>query len=108
MLNEILMQLGTIIGIALASAIMFLIKKLLISQNIKIKNTEINIKKELAVLAVKFVEQKFEQIENEKKFEEAAKWLSERLGEAGIRVSKEELEGLIESAVKGFKTELKK
>jgi hypothetical protein len=57
------------------------------------------IKSFYAVMAVKFVEQTLKSSESKAKFDTAAKFLSARLKKIHIKVSADEIEGLIESAV---------
>lgn len=61
-------------------------------------------KEKWAVLAVKFVEESFKDLEGKDKFVKAADWLVGQLSRLGIKnVSNEELEGLIQSAVNELK-----
>ena len=103
LLNSMLGIVGTTLGVILSSALVYLIKKISDNQTLNSKTKGLAIKKELSLLAVKFIEQKFEGLTNEEKFKQASVWLSERLLEMGIKPSKKELEGLIEAAVKSFK-----
>lgn len=103
LLNSMLGILGTTLGVILSSALVYLIKKISDNQTLTSKTKGLAIKKELSLLAVTFIEQKFEGLTNEEKFKQASDWLSERLIEVGMEPSKKELEGLIEAAVKSFK-----
>lgn len=65
---------------------------------------ELAVKESLASTAVRFAEQFYGQVlKGPEKFEIATKWLSDRLEEIGIIVYQEEIQGLIEAAVREFK-----
>jgi len=67
--------------------------------------SELATKKELAALAVRFVEQVYKDLHGEQKYQKAAEWLAARAGELGLRVTPEEIKGLIEAALRAFKDE---
>jgi len=64
---------------------------------------EFEAKKILAIAAVQFVEQVYNQIDSNQKYEKAAEWLTSRLNEKGINFTTEEVKGLIESALRIMK-----
>lgn len=64
---------------------------------------ELAAKQELAALAVRFVEQVYKDIHGEAKYQKAAEWLAARAGELGLKVTPEEIKGLIEAALRTFK-----
>lgn len=66
---------------------------------------ELVLKQELAETAVRFVEQAFKDLKGEEKYNEAAQWLAARAGEIGLKVTAEEIKGLIEAALRAFKDE---
>lgn len=66
---------------------------------------ELETKKELAALAVKFVEQVYVDYDGEDKYLNAMKWLNQRAYELGINISIEEAQGLIEATLRAFKDE---
>ncbi len=106
-MDEILLEIwkliGTILGFALASFTLFLIKNISSSHRFDKKLKEIGVKKELSLLAVKFIEQKFKESNNQEKFDKASEWLFQVLSDSGIYVEEKEIEGLIEAALKSFK-----
>jgi len=65
-------------------------------------------KKEYALLAVKFVEQAYRTYGNKDKLYLATDWLKLRGKSLGIEFTPQELKGLIEAALKEFKTEINK
>ncbi len=67
---------------------------------------ELEAKRELATLAVKFAEQAFRDYGGDKKFLAAADWLTERARSLGLNVTEDEVEGLIESALREIKDAL--
>lgn len=66
---------------------------------------ELALKQELAVLAVRFVEQVYLDLNGPEKYSHAALWLSSRLAERGIEISPDELKGLVEAALRELKDE---
>ncbi|HBK85521.1 MAG TPA: holin [Firmicutes bacterium] len=64
---------------------------------------ELETKKELAALAVKFVEQAYKDLKGEEKFQEAAQWLATQAIDRGINITADEIRGLIESTLRAFK-----
>lgn len=66
---------------------------------------ELAAKQELAALAVRFVEQVYKDIHGEAKYQKAAEWLAARVGELGLKITPEEIKGLIEAALRTFKDE---
>jgi hypothetical protein len=64
---------------------------------------ELAAKKELAALAVRFVEQVYRNLHGEEKYQKAAEWLAGRAQELGIAMTAEEMKGLIEAALRAFK-----
>jgi LL-H family phage holin len=59
----------------------------------------ISAKEELALIAVQFVEQAYQDFDGPEKFSAAMEHLSYSLGKHGIQISPAEMESLIESAV---------
>ena len=66
---------------------------------------ELALKQELALLAVRFIEQVYQDVGGQEKYSRAALWLSARLDERGITISPDEIKGLIESALRELKDE---
>jgi len=66
---------------------------------------ELALKQELAETAVRFVEQTFRDLHGQKKYSQAAEWLAARAGEIGLKVTAEEIKGLVEAALRAFKDE---
>jgi Bacteriophage holin of superfamily 6 (Holin_LLH) len=66
------------------------------------------IKKTYADRAVRFVEDAFADIKGSDKYNEAAKWIVERLAKWHIKVTEDEVKGLIESALHRMKQEYEK
>jgi LL-H family phage holin len=67
---------------------------------------ELLAKKELALLAIKMVEQIYIDIKGQEKYDKAAEWLSQRCKDYGIAVTSDEIQGLIEAAIRTLKDEL--
>lgn len=66
---------------------------------------ELALKQELAELAVRFVEQACRDLHGQEKYNKAAEWLAGRASEVGLRITAEEVKGLIEAALRAFKDE---
>jgi len=64
---------------------------------------ELQTKKELAALAVKFVEQAYKELKGIEKYQVAATWLAAQAVERGINITADEIQGLIEAALRSFK-----
>jgi len=67
---------------------------------------ELATKRELARVAVLFVQQAYKVLSGSEKYDKAAEWLSDAADKIGIQLSEEEIKGLIEAALKELKTEL--
>jgi len=67
---------------------------------------ELATKRELARVAVLFVQQAYKDFGGAEKYDKAAERLSDAADKIGIQLSEEEIKGLIEAALKELKTEL--
>lgn len=90
---------------ALCAILIELARRKLGSEKIRKIQAEMQTKQELACLAVKMAEQAFKDLHGEEKFNQAAKWLTERAVENGITITVDEIKGLIEAAVRMTKDE---
>lgn len=95
-----------LVTIGVGLVITLLQKKLGIEKMKKIQ-IELESKKNLVSIAVKFIQQAYEDLDGEEKLELAIDWLSEEFAKKGVNVSDEEIEGLIESTLKQLKLEFK-
>jgi LL-H family phage holin len=75
------------------------------TERVKRIQEELAMKQELATLAVRFVEQVYKDLHGPDKYQKAAEWLAARAGELGLKVTPEEIKGLIEAALRTFKDE---
>jgi len=100
-LYDVLVLLATV---AAGYAVAWLRKRLGVEGMKKIE-AELATKQELAGLAVRFVEQVYKDIHGEAKYQKAAEWLAARASELGLKVTPEEVKGLIEAALRTFKDE---
>lgn len=82
-----------------------LLRRKLGLEKIKKIQAELQTKKELASLAVRMVEQTYKDLHGQYKYDQAAEWLAARAGERGIKISSEEIKGLIEAAIRMAKDE---
>jgi LL-H family phage holin len=101
MLYDVLVLLATV---AAGYAVAWLRKRLGV-EGMKQVEAELAAKEQLAALAVRFVEQVYRDLHGEQKYQKAAEWLAARAGELGLKVTPEEIKGLIEAALRAFKDE---
>lgn len=87
----------------LVAALVELVRRKIKAEQLQYIALQMEQKKALAILAVKFVEQTYRGLHGEEKYNEAAKWLSERSAEYGIKISDVEIKGLIEAALREIK-----
>lgn len=101
----LLQLLAALLSVGIGFVINFL-KKKIGNEKIKGIKEQLEAKKELALLAVKFVEQAFNHLDSETKYNEAAKWLSNRAKDVGLTITDAEVKGLIEGALRDIKDQL--
>jgi LL-H family phage holin len=65
-------------------------------------------KQELVAIAVKMVEQMYKELDGEEKYNKAVEWVTAEATRLGIKITENEMRGLIESAVKTFKDQFAK
>ena len=94
-----------ILELILIVVIPFAARAVLKWMNSKSYLEELYAKEEWALLAVEFVEQIYGKVDGDQKKAKAIQWLSDRLSEKGIKITMEELEGLIEAAYFEMKRE---
>lgn len=82
-----------------------LLRRKLGLEKLKRVQAELDTKKELATLAVKYVEQAYSDLHGPEKYKQAANWLADRSLERGISITMDEIQGLIESAIRMAKDE---
>jgi LL-H family phage holin len=87
----------------LAGFIIEFIRRRLGVEKMKQIQEELAAKQELATLAVRFVEQVYKDLHGPDKYQKAAEWLAARAGELGIKVTPDEIKGLIEAALRELK-----
>lgn len=97
--------LAVLIPALVGLAMEYLRRKLGTEKMEKLKK-ELAVKKELAILAVRFVEQVYKDLHGPEKYQKAAEWLSARAAEYGFNVTPDEIKGLIEAAIRELKDSL--
>jgi LL-H family phage holin len=95
---------GTMLFLLFSALTALALKKLGTERLRRIKK-EYEVKTSLAYQAVQFAQQVYWDCGGIGKYNQASKWLSDRLTEKGIKVSQKEIKGLIEAALKGIKDE---
>lgn len=103
LLNTIIGLLGTALTGLIGVGINLLYKKIGLAGMQKV-DTVLAQKQTLAILAVKFAQQAFEDLSGKAKFEKAAAFMANLAAEHNITITSDEIEGLIESALKDAKT----
>lgn len=88
---------------ALAALAVELIRRRLGVEKMNRIQRELETKQDLAALAVQFVEQAYKDLKGEEKYNAAASWLATQAVDRGLNVSAEEIQGLIEAALRMFK-----
>jgi len=91
-----------LITLAVAMFVSWLKKKLGV-ETIKRIQGELATKQELATLAVRFVEQVYKDLKGEEKYQKAAEWLVAQAEKAGLKLTTDEVKGLIEAALRQLK-----
>lgn len=92
-----------IVTLAAAYLVVFL-KKKVGTEKLKQIERELETKRELADIAVQFVEQVYKNVlHGEEKYNKAAEWLSAQFKKLGLEFTDTEIKGLIEAAVRSFK-----
>lgn len=64
---------------------------------------ELAVKQKLAALAVRFVEQVYKDLHGPDKYQKAAEWFAARAQERGLKLTADEIKGLIEAALRQIK-----
>lgn len=87
----------------LAALVVELIRRKLGIEKMNNIQKELQAKQELATLAVSFVQQVYDELDGPEKYDLAADWLVEQAQARGIKLSSQEIKGLIESSLRMFK-----
>jgi len=90
---------------ALAALTVEYLRRRLGTEKVKRIQEELATKQELATLAVRFVEQVYKDLHGPGKYQKAADWLAGRARERGLNITSDEIQGLIEAALRAFKDE---
>ncbi len=93
-----------LVTLAAAFVVAYLKRRLGVEGMQKIER-ELALKQEMAILAVRFVEQVYLDLNGPEKYNHAALWLSSRLAEKNIEISSDEIKGLVEAALRELKDE---
>jgi LL-H family phage holin len=88
---------------ALAALAVEYLRRRLGTEKLRKIQTELAAKQELALLAVRFVEQVYTQLHGPEKYQKAAEWLAARAQERGLALTADEVKGLIEAALRQLK-----
>lgn len=101
-LNIVYNILVVIITIASGYLVAWLRKKLGVEKMREIQN-ELSLKQELSEAAVRFAEQAYKDLRGPDKYHIAAEWLARVASEKGIKITDDEVKGLIESSLRLMK-----
>ncbi|WP_207545233.1 phage holin, LLH family [Desulfoscipio geothermicus] len=94
-----------VISAAVAIAAEYLRRRLGV-ERLKQIQKELILKQDLAVVAVKYAEQAWRNLDGESKYEGASEWLAEALEARGIHAEPEDIRALIEWALREIKDQL--
>lgn len=75
------------------------------TEKLKKFQSELELKQDLAILAVKFAQQAYDKFQGETRYDHAATWLSSRASFLKLKITDNEIEGLIEAALRSLKDE---
>lgn len=105
LLNEVLYDVLILLATVAAGFVVAWLRKRLGVEGMRKIETELAAKQELAALAVRFVEQAYKSLDGADKYDMAARWLADQAKSVGLKVSSDEIKGLIEAALRAFKDE---
>ncbi|MGI6647612.1 MAG: phage holin [Bacillota bacterium] len=94
--------LAVLIPALVALAVEYLRRKLGV-EKLKQIQEELAAKQELALLAVRFVEQVYVDLRGPAKYQAAAEWMEARARERGLKLTADEVKGLVEAALRQLK-----
>lgn len=80
-----------------------LLRRQLGTERLREIQEELDTKRELATAAVRFAEQAYQTLDGPQKFQKASEWLSREAQKYGLKLSPEEIKGLIESSLRMLK-----
>lgn len=100
---DLLTAIAAAVGAGLASLLIMFINKKLGVEKIALIKSQLETKQELANLAVRFAEQAYRDFNGEEKRMAAMAWLQKQASNAGLKMTTQEMNGLIEAAVCSFK-----
>jgi LL-H family phage holin len=107
--EEMIMELAYNVLLILVTAgvglLVELIRRKLGTENMRKIKSELETKQELALLAVKAVEQGWRKLKGPEKVSKAAEIISNQAGRIGLRIQPSEIEALVEWAVRTMKDE---
>ena len=101
--SSILAYILTLLITALAGAAVELVRRKIGVEGMRQISLALEQKRTLALLAVQFVEQVYWDYAGEAKLAKASEWLAARAAEHGIKLTADEIQGLIESALRQMK-----
>jgi len=87
----------------LVGFIMEYLRRKLGTEKMKRIQEELAAKQELALLAVRFVEQVYIDLRGEEKYQKSAEWLVVQAAKVGLKLTADEVKGLIEAALRELK-----
>lgn len=88
---------------ALAVLAVEYLRRRLGTEKMKRIQEELTAKQDLALLAVRFTEQVYKDLHGEEKYNKAAEWLVTQAAKVGLKLTADEIKGLIEAALRELK-----
>lgn len=89
----------------IAAGVVAFLKQKFGTEKLKKFQSELAMKQDLALLAVKYAEQAYIEYKGEQKYNHAATWLSSRASFLKLKITDDEIKGLIEAALRSLKDE---
>lgn len=102
---QLAMDLIAILAILLVTLVMEYLRRRLGTEQLQKIQAELAAKQDLAMAAVLFAQQAYEQLGGPEKYQVASEWLASEAQKRGLNLTAEEVRGLIEAAVKVAKLE---
>jgi len=80
-----------------------LLRRKLGTEKLRTLRNELETKKTLGIMAVRYVEQAYKDQHGQDKYDLAADWLASKARQHGLKLTADEVEALIESSIKALK-----
>ncbi|UMZ74083.1 phage holin, LLH family [Natranaerofaba carboxydovora] len=106
-LFDILKNVLLVLSSALAAYLASWVKNKIGKDMVEKSERELQMKKDLARITVGFIEQSYNYLNGQDKLSAGSRWLESRFKDLGLKYSNDEIRGLIEAALREFKSSYK-